>query len=166
MRINIPFWSYLAQFFLEWELFQTRVVEEIKTHFMFCNFFFFENRAVFEIMWKNVERDRPQMTIWRMRIACWIAKATHTFAVCKTYCFSTAPLVARTRLNVMFVRTVHVLCNLPKFHSDSELVNAQRSKRGWFNIVPLLIIVLFNYTCPLLVRMLCHICDKMSQHEH
>jgi len=30
-------------------------------------------------MWKNiVERGRPQMTIWRMRIACWITKATNT----------------------------------------------------------------------------------------
>jgi len=27
-------------------------------------------------MWKNiVERGRPQMAIWRMRIACWIPKA-------------------------------------------------------------------------------------------
>jgi len=30
-------------------------------------------------MWKNiVERDRPQMTVWRMRIECWIPKATDT----------------------------------------------------------------------------------------
>ena len=31
-------------------------------------------------MCKNivVEPDRPQMTIWRMRIACWIPKATDT----------------------------------------------------------------------------------------
>jgi hypothetical protein len=30
-------------------------------------------------MWKNiVERGRPQMTIWRMRTACWIPKATDT----------------------------------------------------------------------------------------
>ena len=30
-------------------------------------------------MWKNiVERGRPQVTVWRMRIACWITKATHT----------------------------------------------------------------------------------------
>jgi hypothetical protein len=30
-------------------------------------------------MWKNIaETDRPQVTIWRMRIACWIAKATNT----------------------------------------------------------------------------------------
>jgi len=25
-----------------------------------------------------IEPDRPQMTIWRMRIACWTTKATHT----------------------------------------------------------------------------------------
>jgi hypothetical protein len=36
-----------------------------------------ENRAVYEIMWKNVQRGRPQMTIWRMRIARWIHKATN-----------------------------------------------------------------------------------------
>ena len=32
-----------------------------------------------EIMWKNmVQPNRPQMTIRRMRIACWITKATDT----------------------------------------------------------------------------------------
>ena len=42
-------------------------------------FFFFENVSVHEIMWKIiVERGRPQMTMWRMRIACWIPKATNT----------------------------------------------------------------------------------------
>jgi hypothetical protein len=30
-------------------------------------------------MWKIiVDTDRPQMTIWRMRIACWIPEATNT----------------------------------------------------------------------------------------
>jgi len=30
-------------------------------------------------MWENtVQLDRPQMTIWHMRIACWITKATNT----------------------------------------------------------------------------------------
>jgi hypothetical protein len=38
--------------------------------------FFFENRAVYEIMSKNmVEPERPQMTTWR-RVACSISKAT------------------------------------------------------------------------------------------
>jgi hypothetical protein len=35
--------------------------------------------AFYEIVWKKVgEPDRSQMTIWRMRIACWIPKATNT----------------------------------------------------------------------------------------
>jgi len=62
-------------------MFQATVVEIIETH-VSCSvtFFFFENRAVYEIRWKNTaEPDRPQMKIWRMRIACWITKATkHT----------------------------------------------------------------------------------------
>ena len=60
-----------------------RVVEETKAHIL-CSitFFFFENRAVYDIMWKNiVELDRPQMVIWRMRIACRITKATHTHSM-------------------------------------------------------------------------------------
>jgi len=32
-------------------------------------------------MWKNiVEPDRPQMTIWRMRITCWIPKTTDAYS--------------------------------------------------------------------------------------
>jgi hypothetical protein len=53
--------------------------ENQSTHFVFSNIPFYENRAVYEIMWKNiVGRSRPLMTIWRMRIACWIPKATNT----------------------------------------------------------------------------------------
>jgi len=59
----------ISQFFLEWEMFQTKVVEEIKTDIVFSIFFFFsENRAVYEIMWKKmVEPDRPQVTIPRRK---------------------------------------------------------------------------------------------------
>jgi len=54
------------------------LVEKIKTYSVFSNFFF-EYRAFFETTWKNiVERSRSQMTIWRMRIACSIPKATNT----------------------------------------------------------------------------------------
>ena len=36
-------------------MFQTKVVEELKTHILYSiKFFFFENRAVYEIMWKNI----------------------------------------------------------------------------------------------------------------
>jgi hypothetical protein len=57
----------------------SNVVEKIKTHFVFSNNFFFENPAVYEKTWKNnVQRGRPQMRTWRIRIAFWIPKATNT----------------------------------------------------------------------------------------
>ena len=40
MKTNKHFWSYLAHFFLEWEMFQTNVVEKIKTHIL-CSVTFF-----------------------------------------------------------------------------------------------------------------------------
>jgi len=48
---------------------------------MIFNVFFFEYRALYEIMWENkVDPDRPRMTnvIRRMRIASCITKATDT----------------------------------------------------------------------------------------
>jgi hypothetical protein len=47
------FWSHLAQFFLEWEMFQTKVVQKIKTHILCSVNFPPENLAVYEIMWEN-----------------------------------------------------------------------------------------------------------------
>ena len=79
MKTNIQFWSYLTHFFLEWENFQTKVVEKTKTHILYAvTFFTSENRAVYEIMRKNiVEWGRPQMAVGRMRIECWILKVTN-----------------------------------------------------------------------------------------
>jgi hypothetical protein len=53
-------------------------------------------------MWKStVERGGPQMRVWRRRVACWISKATDTHSECVIlYCFSTTPVVTRTRRNV------------------------------------------------------------------
>ena len=46
---------------------------------MFSNFFVFENRAVYQMKWKNtVEPERSQMTTWRMRISRWVPKTTNT----------------------------------------------------------------------------------------
>ena len=58
-----------------------KFVEKTKTHILWSItfFFIFENLAVYEIMWKDILKpDRPQMTIWRMSIACWIPDATNT----------------------------------------------------------------------------------------
>jgi len=47
-------------------------IENQNTHFVLKNCFF-QNRAVYEKMWKNIlDRDWPQMKIWRKPIACWI----------------------------------------------------------------------------------------------
>jgi hypothetical protein len=54
--------------------------ENRNTHFVF-RILFFENLAFHEIMWKKYGRAQQATNdniIWRMRIACWINKATHT----------------------------------------------------------------------------------------
>jgi hypothetical protein len=83
MKIKIRFLSYLPLFFIKLEMFRTKVVEKFRTHIL-CSItfsFFFENRVVYEKNWKIIlERGRPQMRIWGMRIACWITKATITHA--------------------------------------------------------------------------------------
>jgi len=40
MKTYTHFKSYLAHFFLEWKMFQTTVVEEIKTHILYSVIFF------------------------------------------------------------------------------------------------------------------------------
>jgi len=46
---------------------------------MFSNFF--ENHAVYEIMWENtVDPDRSQTTVWCMGMACWITNAIYTLS--------------------------------------------------------------------------------------
>jgi hypothetical protein len=52
MKTDVHFWSYLARFFLEWEMFQTKVVEEIKTHIL-CPVSFLWKSFRF---WDNVEK--------------------------------------------------------------------------------------------------------------
>jgi hypothetical protein len=63
MKTNIHFWSYIPQYFLEWEMFQKKNCRwNQNKYFIFNNFFF--NRAVYEIKKKNtVELDKSHMTI-------------------------------------------------------------------------------------------------------
>ena len=59
MKTDIHLWSYLTEFFLEWEMFQTKVVEKMKTYILCSIFFFTENLVIYEIMCKNiVQRDK------------------------------------------------------------------------------------------------------------
>jgi len=53
-----------------------KFIEKTGTDILWSINFSFENRAVYGVIWKNVAvRGKPQMTIWRMRVACWIPKA-------------------------------------------------------------------------------------------
>jgi hypothetical protein len=58
---------------------QTRVIEKIQTRVSRSKKYFPQNVAVYQIIWKNiVDPKRPQMTVWGMRIACWIPKSKNT----------------------------------------------------------------------------------------
>ena len=88
---------------------------EKSKHILCSVIFFFENRAVYEIMWKNiVERGRTQMTLWGMRIACWIPKATntHTHSVC--IIFVALPLQQRVHERTSLLRYTYIACLVEK----------------------------------------------------
>jgi hypothetical protein len=56
----------------------TKFAEKIETK-MISSITFLDNRVVYETAWKNIAQpDRPQITLWRMRITCWIPKAKNT----------------------------------------------------------------------------------------
>ena len=52
MKTNIHFPSYVGEFFLEWEMFQIKVVEKIKTHIL-CSVSIFQKSCH---LWDNVEK--------------------------------------------------------------------------------------------------------------
>ena len=89
---------------------------------MFRNLFP-ENRAVHEIMWKNVvQPDRPQMTT---QYGAYALHATglklQTHSEYVNYCFSTATMVTRTRLFVTFA--TRTLSDLLIYINVSTAVN-------------------------------------------
>jgi hypothetical protein len=74
----MDFLSYLDEFLLEGKIARQNCRENQNTHFMF-NDTFSENRAVYEIMGRNiVVPDRLQMIIWRMCVTGWIRQAANT----------------------------------------------------------------------------------------
>ena len=86
-----------------------------------------ENRAVYEITWKNiVDRGRPQITIWHMRIACWIPKATNTLSEYVTRIAS--PLQQWLHERVLMLRYTYIaclvlLCDILANHSDYSVLS-------------------------------------------
>jgi hypothetical protein len=107
-------WRYLAEFFLEWEMFQIQVAEKIKTHIL-CSVTIFRKSCRYEIMSKNVvEPERPHMTIWHMRVACWIrlqaGKHTHARTLTqKDVILIAFPVVSRPRCLTLYVHCLSCL---------------------------------------------------------
>jgi hypothetical protein len=134
--MHVHLWSYLAQFFLEWVIFWTMVVQKVKTHIWYSVIFFFENRAVYEIMWKKkniVEPVRPQMTKWRMHIACLMPKVTDTYTHSEyviLIVLLTATKIARKRPSV----TLYVHC-LSCFQAKNNLNRIRRPISQALNLV-------------------------------
>ena len=86
------------------------------THFV-CNNFPPPPKIV--PLWDNVEKycrgGRPQMTISRMPIACWISKATDTFTMRNTYCFFSAAWLLE-RASRYTIRTLsYWMLNFPSY---------------------------------------------------
>jgi len=54
MKTYVHSWSYLAPFFLEWEMFQTKDVEGIKTHILFPVAFYLLQKSY--RLWDNVKK--------------------------------------------------------------------------------------------------------------
>jgi hypothetical protein len=107
MKLYVHLWYNLAEFFVEWDIVQTKVAEKIKTHILCSVTFFYENHAFCDITWKNIVQPvRPQMTIWRMFIAGLISKATNTHS---EYVIFIAFPLQWTRLHVKFKPTLCLL---------------------------------------------------------
>jgi hypothetical protein len=71
-------------------MFQTKVVEEVKTHIYFSINFFFENRSAYDKMWKKYGRSiqaTDDNIMYRMGFTCRLTKATDTLIMYNNYCF-------------------------------------------------------------------------------
>jgi hypothetical protein len=75
MKAFSHLWQYLAEFFLEWEMYHI-------SHILCSVTFFRKSRR----LWDNVEKYRGawgaanDLTMWRTRVASWIRKVTRTHA--------------------------------------------------------------------------------------
>ena len=92
---------------------------------MFNNFFF-ENRAVYEIIgevWYSQTGHRRQYNT--AHALCMLDNYGYRLELrlCNTYCFSTATLVTRTRRNITCIRTLRVLSMINFIDVGLHLLN-------------------------------------------
>jgi hypothetical protein len=131
MKTYVHLWQYLAELFLEWEMFQKNFAEKIKTRILCSNFF---SLKIAPFMWQcgnkcgRTGEAADENIILRMRTTCWITKATHTHSeyviliaflrqqllqentsiLRYTYIACTATMVTRKHLNItLYVHCLH-----------------------------------------------------------
>ena len=141
MKTSSHLWQYLADFFLEREIFQIKVVEKNKTR-IFSSVTFFRKLCRFLDKAEKCGGARGttnDVTIWGIRVACWISEATctrpsarappHTHVrthahtqtdTCNTYCFTTATMT-HTHCYV-----IHTLAVFFKLHMSVRSRNLYR----------------------------------------
>jgi len=93
-------------------LFQRNLYRKSKhTFYVQGPFFFLKNCAVYEIMGKNnVESDRPQRTVWRLRIAFFVPKATNTCSECVILIAFLLHQWLHTRSSIRVLRYTYIAC--------------------------------------------------------
>jgi hypothetical protein len=95
-------WQHLAEFFLQWEMFQTKVVEILKTTHSMSNSV---SRKLCR-SWDNMEKydgarkATDDKTTYNKRFACWITKGTYALRLCDINCFCAATMFLRKRPTV------------------------------------------------------------------
>jgi hypothetical protein len=89
-------------------VFQTKVVEELKTHIL-CSIIFFFKPCRLRNNWKDiVELDITQMAIWAMPLSGWIPMATNTHS---EYVILIAfPLQQWLHERASMLRYTHIAC--------------------------------------------------------
>jgi hypothetical protein len=81
MKTFSHLWQKLAEFSVKWKTFQVKVVEKLKAHIL-CSITFFRKSYRSEIMlsYGKTRKATDDYVTWRMRYACCINKAKHTFS--------------------------------------------------------------------------------------
>ena len=152
MKKITHFWSYLAQFFLDWEMFQTKVVEKIKAHIL-CSVTFLRKSCR---LWDSVEKygragQYGSCTFrsgW-LKLHTHTHTHTHTLALCNTYGFSTTTMVERTRPNGTFY--VHCLSCYSKYtiyKCGRGSHNTAWSAAGWVTMLEGIFTIISRWSNP------------------
>ena len=109
---HVHLWYYLAEFFLQWKMFQTKRVQKIRTHIS-CSATFSESR-LWQCGKSFVEPDRAQMAIYhgaeKMRFACQVIKhAQYLLLFHGNNCYANA-------LQYYVIRTLPVFATIWRSH--------------------------------------------------